>query len=196
MATTHTKATYAAMLLMGTALVAAPALAQTSTPAPAATTQAPAAMGAGAADKVVYMRENNPNVWRASKLEGVDVYNDRNEKIGDIAEVLLDRDGKVEAVIIAVGGFLGIGERHVAVAFNALQWQMTDRPAATAPATAPRTATPRTTTPGTTTAPPAATTAPRPATTADRNRDAPARVVLPGATKEQLENAPEFKYAS
>ena len=52
--------------------------------------------------------------WRGSKLIGVDVYNNANEKVGDISEILLDTSGKVTGVIIGVGGFLGIGqhERH------------------------------------------------------------------------------------
>jgi PRC-barrel domain len=56
--------------------------------------------------------------WRASKLAGVDVYNDANEKIGDINDVILDRSGKVTNVILGVGGFLGLGEHNVAVAFD------------------------------------------------------------------------------
>ena len=45
--------------------------------------------------------------WRASKLVGLNVYNEQNEKLGDISEILLDKSGKVEGVIIGVGGFLG-----------------------------------------------------------------------------------------
>jgi hypothetical protein len=48
--------------------------------------------------------------WRASKLAGVDVYNEANEKIGDIHDVILDRSGKVANVILAVGGVLGLGD--------------------------------------------------------------------------------------
>ena len=44
--------------------------------------------------------------WRASKLAGIDVYNEANEKIGDINEVILDRSGKVANVILGVGGVL------------------------------------------------------------------------------------------
>jgi sporulation protein YlmC with PRC-barrel domain len=60
--------------------------------------------------------------WRASKLVGVNVYNEANEKIGDINEVILDRSGKVTNVILGVGGFLGMGEHYVAVAFDKLKW--------------------------------------------------------------------------
>ena len=59
--------------------------------------------------------------WRASKLVGVNVYNDANEKIGDINEVILDKSGKVANVILGVGGFLGMGEHYVAVAFDKLE---------------------------------------------------------------------------
>ena len=60
--------------------------------------------------------------WRASKLVGVNVYNDANEKIGDINDVILDKSGKVENVILGVGGFLGMGEHYVAVAYDKLKW--------------------------------------------------------------------------
>src|ERR1044072_6903786 len=42
--------------------------------------------------------------WRASKLVGVNVYNDNNEKIGDISDVIIDRSGKVDSVVLGVGG--------------------------------------------------------------------------------------------
>ena len=45
--------------------------------------------------------------WRASKLMGLDVYNQNNEKLGDVNEIILDKNGKVAAVVIGVGGFLG-----------------------------------------------------------------------------------------
>jgi ribosomal 30S subunit maturation factor RimM len=47
------------------------------------------------------------DMWRSSKLIGLNVYNDQNEKLGDISEILLDKSGKVEGVVIGVGGFLG-----------------------------------------------------------------------------------------
>jgi sporulation protein YlmC with PRC-barrel domain len=58
---------------------------------------------------------------RASKLIGTSVKNSAGEKIGDINEVVLGKDGKVAAVVIGVGGFLGLGEREVAVDFNSLR---------------------------------------------------------------------------
>jgi hypothetical protein len=51
--------------------------------------------------------------WRASKLIGLNVYNEQNEKLGGINEVLLDKSGKATGVVIGVGGFLGMGEHDV-----------------------------------------------------------------------------------
>jgi len=48
------------------------------------------------------------------------VYDPSDAKIGEISDVLLDKDGKVGAVIVGVGGFLGIGEKDVAVPFSAI----------------------------------------------------------------------------
>jgi sporulation protein YlmC with PRC-barrel domain len=50
-----------------------------------------------------------------------DVYDPSDKKIGEIMDVLVDREGKVTALIIGVGGFLGAGEKDVAVPFNAVQ---------------------------------------------------------------------------
>ena len=60
--------------------------------------------------------------WQSSKLIHMNVYNAQNEKIGDIKELMLDKSGKVENVVIGVGGFLGMGEHDVAVNFDRLKW--------------------------------------------------------------------------
>jgi sporulation protein YlmC with PRC-barrel domain len=49
------------------------------------------------------------------------VYDPQDNKIGEIMDVLVDREGKATALIIGVGGFLGAGEKDVAVPFNAVQ---------------------------------------------------------------------------
>lgn len=48
------------------------------------------------------------------------VYNPSDEKIGDVRDVLID-DGKITTLIIGVGGFLGLGEKNVAVPFDAVR---------------------------------------------------------------------------
>jgi sporulation protein YlmC with PRC-barrel domain len=49
------------------------------------------------------------------------VYDSNDNKIGEIEDVLVDRSGKATGLIIGVGGFLGVGEKDVAVPFNAVQ---------------------------------------------------------------------------
>ncbi|MCO5732769.1 PRC-barrel domain-containing protein [Rhizobium sp. SSA_523] len=63
----------------------------------------------------------NQGAWRVSDLEGKAVYGADGENIGEINDVLVSQDGSVNAVIIGVGGFLGIGEKDVAVQMSALQ---------------------------------------------------------------------------
>ncbi len=48
------------------------------------------------------------------------VYDQQDNKLGEIKDMLLDREGKVQAVIVSVGGFLGMGEKDVAVPFDAV----------------------------------------------------------------------------
>jgi len=181
--------------LLSLALVSGSALAQTAQPAdrnaPAATTvQTPA-------NKM--MLKGN---WRASKLIGVNVYNEANEKLGDINEMILDKSGKVAAVVIGVGGFLGMGEHDVAVSMDKLKFvEEPVRTSTTAPATTRDTTTRDTTTRDTTTAtanPPASTTTTTtttaPARTANVNDWVPDHAVM-NATKEQLKALPQFKYS-
>jgi hypothetical protein len=57
---------------------------------------------------------------RASVLLGANVTNTANETVGEINELILDKDGKIAAVVVGVGGFLGIGEREVALDYKSL----------------------------------------------------------------------------
>jgi sporulation protein YlmC with PRC-barrel domain len=49
------------------------------------------------------------------------VYDAKDNKIGDINDLLVEKDGKISAAIIGVGGFLGAGEKNVAIPFMALK---------------------------------------------------------------------------
>ena len=51
----------------------------------------------------------------SSKLVGLNVYNDKNQDIGEIKDIALNQNGRAEAYILSVGGFLGIGDHYVAV---------------------------------------------------------------------------------
>ena len=56
-----------------------------------------------------------------SNLKGVDVMGNNNEKIGDISDILVSKDGKVEAYLLSIGGFLGVGAKEVALNPSAVQ---------------------------------------------------------------------------
>jgi hypothetical protein len=64
--------------------------------------------------------------YRTSKLKGTNVTNDKNEKIGEIDDIIIGRD-KVLFAILQVGGFLGVGARLVAVPFQSLVLDDTGR---------------------------------------------------------------------
>jgi hypothetical protein len=51
----------------------------------------------------------------SSTLVGLDIYNDSNQDIGKIKDVAMDPNGRAQAYIVSVGGFLGVGERYGAV---------------------------------------------------------------------------------
>jgi hypothetical protein len=56
-----------------------------------------------------------PDQWLASKFKGTDVIGTDDKKIGDVSDILFDKDKKVVAYIVGVGGFLGIGAKDVAL---------------------------------------------------------------------------------
>jgi sporulation protein YlmC with PRC-barrel domain len=171
--------------LLSAALIGGAAYAQSAQPSDRAA-QATASPS-GSSDKMMLKGK-----WRASKLMGLDVYNEANEKLGDINELILDKDGKVNAVIIGVGGFLGMGEHDIAVTMDKLKFH--EEPVRTSSA-APG-ATTRESTTGTATAP-ANTTTTTTTTTArsvDTNDWTPDHAVMNG-TKEQLKAMPQFKYS-
>jgi sporulation protein YlmC with PRC-barrel domain len=194
-----------ALVVLSSTLMAAPVLAQTNQSSGAA---APAA---GQMNSGNWMTQEQPGQWRASKLEGLDVYNNNDEKIGDISEVLVDNAGKIQAVVIGVGGFLGMGEHDVAVPFEQIKFVNEPRASTTAANTANNTGA----APAGTVATPANPNASANSNMATNNaaannvnttgtvgtgnrdamnRSAPDHAML-NMTKDQLKAAPEFKYA-
>jgi sporulation protein YlmC with PRC-barrel domain len=131
--------------------------------------------------------------WRASKMVGLNVYNDKNESVGSISDLLTDKSGNIKAVVIGVGGFLGVGEHLVAVPFDKIKF-VSEPVAYTGAANAPASGTrpPSTTTTGaapTTSSPPAS------ANMAKANPWYPDHAVY-NATKDELKAMPEFKYST
>jgi sporulation protein YlmC with PRC-barrel domain len=162
------KSKYLAAALLGTALLTGTAFAQNATTTDRSN---------------VNTAVHKDGQWRASKVIGVNVYNENNEKIGDIQEIIIDKSAKVDNVVLGVGGFLGMGEHYVAVPMEKLKW--VDEPVRTS---------------STTTAPADKSTA----TTGEANRANraeraanekwyPDHAVL-NATKDQLKAMPQFKY--
>ena len=169
--------------LLGSAMLASAAFAQN----PAPTTTAPAAAPVTASDSSF-----NGN-WRTSKVVGLSVYNDSNESLGSINDLLTDKSGNIRAVVIGVGGFLGVGEQLVAVPFDKIKFSTEPVVTNTAAASgssgmAKSTSTGAgTTTTGSAPAAPAAASKPNPWY--------PDHAVL-SATKDQLKGMSEFKYST
>jgi sporulation protein YlmC with PRC-barrel domain len=63
-----------------------------------------------------------PGQIRATEMNGTTVYDKDNQNLGDIKDIILDRDGRVAAVILNVGATLGMGGRYVAIAMNDLKF--------------------------------------------------------------------------
>jgi sporulation protein YlmC with PRC-barrel domain len=162
-------------LLASIALV--PALAQSNPPA---TTQQPAATAIPAPA----VTKTQGNLWRASKLKGLNVYNEQNEKLGDITEILIDKSGKVEGIVIGVGGFLGMGQHDIKVEMSKLKF--VDEPVRTS-STSTNTGTTGANTRSTTTT--SSTT-----TSANDHKWYPDHAILSGASKDQLKAMPQFKF--
>jgi len=89
--------------LAGTALLVTVASAQTPTTDRANTTSSDTMSGS-----------QLQGDWRASKVVGISVYNDNKEKLGSINDFLIDKSGNIKAVVLGIGGFLGMGEHLVA----------------------------------------------------------------------------------
>ena len=68
------------------------------------------------------MSSSFQGTWRASKMVGLSVYNDSNESLGSINDLLTDKSGNIKAVVIGVGGFLGVGEHLVAVPLDKVKF--------------------------------------------------------------------------
>lgn len=101
------------------ALLAAPSFAQQPGSPGAPATPGATSQQSGAA-KPGFVQNQAPQDWRGSKLIGASVYGPDNQSIGEINDVIVDGTGKVKAAVVGVGGFLGVGQKDVAVPFEAL----------------------------------------------------------------------------
>lgn len=65
-----------------------------------------------------YLGSAPANGMKASNLIGAEVKNTGNENVGSVSDLVLDRKGQVVAIVVGVGGFLGMGERDVAIGWD------------------------------------------------------------------------------
>jgi hypothetical protein len=118
-------------------------------------------------DTAKFIPAQSTDQWVFSKFKGSDVLGPDNAHIGNVSDMLFDKNGKILGLIVGVGGFLGIGEKSVAIDMSAFQPVPADTGSSSA---------------GGNTA------------MASRNDD-PTMVKLKVSwTKEQLKNAPDFQY--
>jgi len=80
------------------------------------------ASAAFAAPPTVSESQLKGSTWRTSKVVGLNVYNDKNENVGSINDLLLDKGGTIKAAVLSVGGFLGMGSHYVAVPYDQLKF--------------------------------------------------------------------------
>jgi sporulation protein YlmC with PRC-barrel domain len=162
-------AKYLTAALAGTALLATVASAQT----PTATTDKPSTAS-------TLSESSLHGDWRASKVAGLNVYNDKNESIGTINDLLMDKSGNIKAVVLGVGGFLGMGEHLVAVPFDKVKFVDQPVPSATTSSSGGK---------------PSSTTGSASPSTSAKNPWYPDHAVF-NATKEELKAMPQFKYST
>lgn len=147
--------------------------------------QTPSAVAPGAATSAA--SSSYQGEWRTSKVVGLNVYNNENESIGSINDLLTDKSGNIKAAVIGVGGFLGVGEHLIAVSFDKIKF--VDTPV------------PSTTTSSTTTTRPASTTTTTTGAAGTNTASTKSNPWYPdhavfNATKDQLKAMPEFKYSN
>jgi len=81
----------------------------------------PAATADKSAAKGQAITEQKPDQLLATKFKGTDVMGSDDQKIGDVSDILFDKDGKILAYVVGVGGFLGIGAKDVALSPQSFQ---------------------------------------------------------------------------
>jgi sporulation protein YlmC with PRC-barrel domain len=110
-------------LMIGSAFAAEDA--KSPSPAPAAKstemTQPSSSSATPSATSAKFVNSQRQDQFLASKFKGTDVIGADDKKIGDVSDILFDKDGKIEAYVVGVGGFLGIGSKDVALAPSAFQ---------------------------------------------------------------------------
>ncbi|MEZ5787524.1 MAG: PRC-barrel domain-containing protein [Xanthobacteraceae bacterium] len=97
---------------------------------------APGQAAQNSSSNVQAITAQQPNQWLGSTLIGMTVVDPQNNTIGEVDDLLVEKDGQIQALIVGVGGFLGIGEKDIALPMSAFKVVPADRNAnrANAPA--------------------------------------------------------------
>ena len=169
----------AAMVVLAIALAAPAVLAQPAAPTP----PHPSAGSAPASPVDIGRPQRTHGGWRSSRIVGATVYNDHDERIGTVDDLVIGQDGRISEAVLSVGGFLRIGAKLVAVPYDQLRFEESTENQM-ADVGAPPAA--RVTSPAAPGVPAAAPPPARPVVTT--------RVVLPGATRNSLNALPSFNY--
>jgi hypothetical protein len=119
-------------------------------------------------DTTKFIPAQGTDQWVFSKFKGTDVLGPDNAHIGNVSDMLFDKNGKILGLIVGVGGFLGIGEKSVAIDMSAFQPVPADTGSSSGAG-------------GNT-------------TMASRNDDPTLVKLKVSWTKDQLKNAPDFQY--
>ena len=107
-------------MMIGAAAAQTPSSSDTMT-APSATPSPPAASTTAPAGDAKFINSQNADQWLSSSFIGVDVIGPDDGKIGDVSDLLFDKNGNIVGYVVGVGGFLGIGAKNVALAPTSFQ---------------------------------------------------------------------------
>jgi len=100
---------------------------------PAQGDRTPSPLPGGGQAQGIFITAQKLGEWRGAKLVGLSVFGADRRELGTIEDLLVDDSGMITAVILGVGGFLGVGEKRVAVPFSSITWraQATSGPSGT-----------------------------------------------------------------
>jgi hypothetical protein len=147
------------------ALMVSGAMAQANPPADPPKAAAPKA-DAAPVDAAKFIAAQSTDQWVFSRFRGTDVIGPDNAQVGNVNDMVFEKSGKILGLIVGVGGFLGIGEKSVAIDMSAFQVVPADTGSSSAGGGAP----------------------------ALSNNDPTSVKLKVTWTKEQLKNAPDFQY--
>lgn len=108
-------------LALTTALAQAPSPTTPTSPSPSPPSATAPSTPSGKADSAKFVAKQSPDQMLMSKFKGTNVVGTDDQKIGDVNDILFDKNGKILAYVVGVGGFLGIGTKDVALEPSSFQ---------------------------------------------------------------------------